>query len=704
MSPVRRKDTPGRRLSLVATAVLSATALLAGQGSPQQAPASPAAGEAQANDIAQRPLFRAGARFVRVDVFPTGRDGRPVEGLTAADFEIYEDGELQAIDTFEFVEIEPDLEEARVDRNTQAEGDAWARDPRARLFVIVLDTKHVGVTGGARVRRPLTDMLDRLIGPRDVFGVITPQMRPSDLMLGRKTITAADMLSRHWAWGTAGTPIRDGIQDFFEACYGFVGSSPLARELVARSRERETLTHLEGLVARLGAIRDEKKTVIVVTHGWTQFGHNDDAAYSLAAPVPGIYTGGGRISTRDSQAAPGQPDRAECARAASELLSLDNSRDFQELYAEAQRANVSFYPVDPRGLAVYDAPISEMRGSILDDFQSLRRRRDSLQEIAINTDGRALMHSNDIGAELRDLAESLSTYYLIGYYSANTTFDGKFRKIDVKVSKPGIKLKARRGYYAPSREALDAMAAAREAADAPVPADVAELSAALGRLDAVRHDRDLYVQVARVPGALIVSAELGVNARSARAWSSGGEIRLLVSAGADQAVDSKPIPRMRPGVVIRVPVSGQGEEGAAGDVRVDARARASGTGPLSAADASVTLVPAQPSLIGDVLSFRGLARARMPAADGRYRRTERATIEAVLADDAVPAGARLLDRAGKPLPVPVASRLRVDADGTRWMTAELALAPLTDGDYVFELEVTKDAARERKLFAIKVVR
>ena len=699
MSPVRRKGTLHLCLTLAAAAVLGTAALLA-QG--QQSPAPPAAGEAQQSDIAQRPLFRAGARFVRVDVFPTGKDGRPVEGLTADDFEVYEDGTLQAIDIFEFVDIEPDLEEARVDPNTQAEGDAWARDPRARLFVIVLDTKHVGIAGGARIRRPLIDMLDRLIGPRDVFGVITPQMRPSDLMLGRKTITAADMLRRHWAWGTAGTPIRDGIQDFFEACYGFVSSSPLARELVARSRERETLTHLQGLVARLGAIRDEKKTVIVVTQGWTQFGRNDDAAHSLGAPVPGIYTGGGRISTRDSQAAPGQPDRAECARAASELLSQDNSRDFRDLYAEAQRANVSFYPVDPRGLAAYDTygpPISEMRGSVLDGFQNLRTRRDSLQEIAINTDGRALMHSNDIGAELRKLAESLSTYYLIGYYSANTSFDGKFRKIDVKIRKPDIKLKARRGYYAPSTEAMDAMAAAREAADAPVPAEVAELSAALGRLDAVRHDRDLYVQAARVPGALLVSVELGVNARSAAAWSGGGEIRLLISAGTGRAVDTKPLPPMRSGLVLRVPVEDGG-----GDVRIDARARASGSGALSAADATVTLPPVDASLIGDVLSFRGLARARTPAADGRYRRTERATIEAVLTGGAVPAGARLLDRAGKPLPVPVASRLRVDADGARWMTAELTLAPLTDGDYVFEFEVTKDAARERKLFAIKVVR
>jgi hypothetical protein len=105
-----------------------------------------------------------------------------------------------------------------------------------------------------------------------------------------------------------------------------------------------------------------------------------------------------------------------------------------------------------------------------------------------------------------------------------------------------------------------------------------------------------------------------------------------------------------------------------------------------------------------VLSYRGFARALMPAADGRYRRTERATLEAPLAEGASPAGARLLDRAGKPLPVPVASRERVDANGVRWMVAEAALAPLTEGDYIIELEAVKDAVRETALFAIRVVR
>ena len=642
-------------------------------------------------------MFRGGARFVRVDVYPTGPDGRPVEGLTADDFTLLEDGKPQAIDTFEFVDIVPDLEDARLDPNTQAEGDAMAKDPRARVFVVVLDTKHVDVTGGARMRRPLIDMLDRLIGPRDVFGIITPQLRPSDLMLGRKTITAADMLARHWAWGAAGTVSRrDAFQDFFEGCYG-PGDSPLVRELIARARERETLDHLDGLVGRLGGIRDEKKAVIVVTQGWTQFGRSE-AANNLAAPLPGIYMGGGKIGTTNRTAAPGQQmDPAQCASEATRLLTMDTRRDFRELYEKARRANVSFYPVDPRGLAVFDESIATARGSVLNDFQNLRTRRDSLAEIAINTDGIALIHSNDIAGELRKLADSLSTYYLLGYYSANTKSDGGYRKIEVKLKKPGIKLKARRGYFAPTEEEINGGPNAG-AAPAPISAEAEALSTALGRLDQVRHDRDLFIQAVRVPGGVVVSAELGVNARRDAAWAKGGEVRLMISSGDASVVETRAIAPMQSGVVVRVPIEIDG------DVRIDARARAVGTGALSAADATATIAPPVTSLLGDALSFRGLARALAPAADGRYRRTERATIEAPLAEGAVPVGARLLDRAGKPLAVPAASRERTDASGMRWMAAEVILGPLVDGDYIIELEAMKDDVRERKLFAIRVVR
>jgi hypothetical protein len=79
----------------------------------------------------------------------------------------------------------------------------------------------------------------------------------------------------------------------------------------------------------------------------------------------------------------------------------------------------------------------------------------------------------------------------------------------------------------------------------------------------------------------------------------------------------------------------------------------------------------------------------LPTADLRYRRSDRLHVEVPSA--AAMATARLLDRTGKPFPVPVASTMRDDADGSRWASAEVALAPLAPGDYL--VEVSADATR-----------
>jgi hypothetical protein len=76
----------------------------------------------------------------------------------------------------------------------------------------------------------------------------------------------------------------------------------------------------------------------------------------------------------------------------------------------------------------------------------------------------------------------------------------------------------------------------------------------------------------------------------------------------------------------------------------------------------------------------------MPTADLRFRRSERLRVEVPATADVT--GARLLDRTGKPLAVPVAAATRTDADGARWATGELLLAPLAPADYVVEISVT----------------
>ena len=676
-------------------------AALSAQEAPPQEPQTP-------------PTFRGGARFVRVDVYPTDADGRPVEGLTAADFEVYEDGQPQEIDSFEFVQIEPEPEIARVDPESQSEGEALAKDPRARVFGIVLDTGHVGVGGSHELKAPLVGMLDRLIGPRDLFGVITTELPPASFLLGRKTTTVADMMGKYWTWGTYDqiSP-QDAVEDLFDSCFGSVtgGSQSLTgtatsnytRELVARHRERQTLEFLDKLVDKMAGIREERKFLIVVTQGWRLFGPNERMLEEIVAGmrggVPQPIVERGRITLGappEGQNPNNVRNRTDCSSEAAGLLLMDSRPAHRALMEKAQRANVAFYPIDPRGLTPFDQPISHGVISVAEEAKRVTARLEGLRELAINTDGRAFVQSNDMDEQFQQLAANLSTYYLLGYYSTNTTFDGKYRKLTVKVKKPGVRLTARRGYFAPTEEEIAAIAEGRVPV-ARSEADAAHIDA-LGRLaDLVPH-RALFVQAARVDGAVVVSAELGVQARTSEAWADGGEMTVTVEAAGAETVETRTVAPLRSGVSLRVPVVGPG------DVRVAVKARSKTPGDFGAVDARIDVPAPKPSLIGGILSYRGIARALQPAADGRYRRTERVTLEAPLAAGAEPAGARVLDRAGTALSVPVASRVRVGEGGVRWLVASLPLAPFTDGDYVIEMEAVKGEARERRLFAIRVVR
>jgi hypothetical protein len=121
------------------------------------------------------------------------------------------------------------------------------------------------------------------------------------------------------------------------------------------------------------------------------------------------------------------------------------------------------------------------------DAAILRSRHDALQELALNTDGLALLNSNDLGKQLRRVSDDLTSYYLIGYYSTNTKLDGKYRTITVRVKQPGVEIRARKGYRAPTQ--ADVAAAAAVATPTAARAnDKAAISTALGEIDLAAHD------------------------------------------------------------------------------------------------------------------------------------------------------------------------------------------------------------------------
>ena len=120
--------------------------------------------------------------------------------------------------------------------------------------------------------------------------------------------------------------------------------------------------------------------------------------------------------------------------------------------------------------------------------------------LALNTDGLALLNSNDLKKQLRRAADDLTSYYLMGYYSTNSKLDGRFRAIKVRSKRPGIEIRARRGYNTATAAEI---AAARAATEVVVPEAKKPLIAARSarsRADARAQGR----QTARAPGDPVV--------------------------------------------------------------------------------------------------------------------------------------------------------------------------------------------------------
>jgi hypothetical protein len=211
-----------------------------------------------------------------------------------------------------------------------------------------------------------------------------------------------------------------------------------------------------------------------------------DAGGNPADPIPGapppVGVGpGGGLTSRINNGGFAPSDRTECEKDRAELAMVDHRVVFRDLFGEANRNNVSFYPIDPRGLPAFDTEIGpEAPLPPSQDHAQLVGRQDSLHTLAINTDGIALVNSNDLRKQLRRVADDLTSYYLVGYYSTNSRLDGKFRNIRVRSKRPGIEVRSRKGYRAATEEEVNA---ARASASAPVPESKAALTRALGYIE-----------------------------------------------------------------------------------------------------------------------------------------------------------------------------------------------------------------------------
>jgi VWFA-related protein len=675
-----------------AAAVLgAAVAALAAQGGQPPQPAE------------QRQIFRARANFVRVDATVL-RNGKPVTDLAAADFQVFENGVLQKVETFEYVRTDRPLGVTPIEPSSSAAGFEAAADPRNRLFILFLDAYHVTQENSLQTPMPLVRLLDSLIAPTDLIGVMTPEMDIRDLIIGRKIdVIRSGLLERH-RWGRQQENCRDRgnldqIEKMYAVCYPPPPPPPrvppcdlsiTALNLIRRRRETFTLDVLRDLVRYIGANREARTAILLVSEGWPLYRPSDSLANIGAGQPPTIrIQPGGRLGTRDS--GDFNVDQDLCARHLREVAQRDNFQAFRDLIDYANTNNASFYIVDPGGLRTGVPSIEGIPGAL-----NPRGFTDTLRTLADNTNGNAIVETNDIARGLQNLIDDVSGYYLIGYYSGNDKPDGRYRTIDVKVTRPGVEVRARKGYRALTAEEAASIAKASAAANAPVdPAKVAH-GEALGRLSRLKPNTVLYLHATVDPGAssLLVVGELSSTAARSADWRQGGEAQILVST-ADGTPAGSGHATIAPGgraFLARVPIE---RASVPVEYEVGVRMKAAGASAslLESIRAARTTDP-----IGEPIAFRS-AGPQQPVATFLWYRTEQARFEAPLAaGSAAPAG-RLLDQAGNPMPVPVAVSVREEG-ASRWAVATFPLAPLSPADYVLELS----SGAARRYIALRVER
>ena len=274
-----------------------------------------------------------------------------------------------------------------------------------------------------------------------------------------------------------------------------------------------------------------------------------------------------------------------------------------------------------------------------------------------------------------------------------------------------MKVRARRGYLAATPAAATAAArggnsgaaaTAKPAVSAEAEASARVIGAAIGPLAGYARELPLRVQAAAgwKPGdaasaAMWVVGELGSAATTGDAFNEGFAVTLTLSTPTDQTVGSGTATVARGARTFRALVTPT-QPLTAGDyvLRVGARG---GAGSIPLRETVRLAVTAAPDSSGAIFVRRTGSR-EVPTADLRFRRNEQVRVEIPTASSDQPA-ARLLDRNGQPLAVPVTAAVRDDADGSRWHTAQLALAPLAPGDYIIELT----AGSNKSIAAFRVV-
>lgn len=352
------------------------------------------------------PSFRASAEEVLVDFIVRDRRGRQITDLRPEEIELLEDGAPQALKALRRVEGR------QVRQRLPGEEAREARlDPSRNVHLILLVFDRLSTEGRALARRAVEDLVKQGIPPNTYYAVaqLDPSFRIVQPFTNEPYLVkwAAERITGVKGARSEGAPAS--AQGTREAASGDFAASAMAAavaemEIRAAELEREQrgAAAFNGLLSMVLGLRslEGRKNAILFSEG----------------------IAGSSAMTR-------------------------------VLIGQANRNNVAFYTIDARGL--HSGVLVTAPDAGLPEAQA-RLRAPFLEELAAETGGLAVAGTNDVRAPLRQVTEDVAAYYLASYTPRNTNWDGRFRKIELRVRRPGVQVQARSGYFAlpPGMQAL----------------------------------------------------------------------------------------------------------------------------------------------------------------------------------------------------------------------------------------------------------
>jgi VWFA-related protein len=398
------------------------------------------------------PTFRSSVEYVEVDVVVTDAQGQFARNLTRDDFQLLEDGKRQEIASFSLIDIPVERYERPLFQSQPVEPDVRTNERPfdGRVYVMVIDDLHTNALRVQRTKAAARQFIEQRLGANDLMAVVHtagPESASQDFTNSKPRLLAAvDKTMGHALESATAIANQNAV-----ATRGNVSDDTSSMERAMNAQT--TLGLVRDIASWFATVRGRRKSILLLTEGI------DYDMSNVMDPRGGVV--------------------ADAAREAIDA---------------AMRANVSIYGIDPRGVTGIDDIGIEYANGPADPalgsralYNQQRLEADSLRMLADETGGLAVVGTNNLARAYDAIVADNSSYYVLAYSSPNEKRDGKFHKIDVRVNRPGLIARARRGYVAPTGKAPLAPADAaagpspevRDALRSPLPVSGLTMSVAL---------------------------------------------------------------------------------------------------------------------------------------------------------------------------------------------------------------------------------